>query len=482
VKRVTSFLDNAWSAPEGAPQPVADKYSGAEIAAFHETTPEQVERVIAHAQAAFDGPPIAIADRVDILRRVATGIESRADALRDVICAESGQTLAEAAKEVERAALTLRVTAEEATRLHETMVPVGGMPGGAGKLGYLRRKPLGVVVAITAFNSPLNTPVHKIAPALAAGNSVVLKAPSLTPVASTILCDLFAQAGLPPGWLGTVVGAGRTVGEQLLTDPRPAFYHFTGSTEVGAHIARSIGLRRSSLELGSIAATLVAADADLEAVAADIARAGFAKAGQVCTSTQIVYAERAVASDLTALLADRAQALPAGDPRDARIRVGPMISQAEAIRVEDWIRDAALAGADILVGGRRQGSVVEPTVLTNVPDDHRLIRSEVFGPVVTVIPVSDLSEAIAHFNALPYGLAVGVFTNDLQKAFLASERLRAGTVHINSASSSRLDAMPFGGVRESGHGKEGPRYAIEEMTEERLILWHGVTTGHTRAQ
>ncbi len=475
MKPVTSFLNNSWTPAEGPPQAVIDKFTGAQIAAFHETSPERVSDVIASAEAAFAGPPIPVAERVRILGLVATGIESHADELRDIICAESGQTLTEAAKEVERAALTLRITAEEATRLHEDMVPIEGMPGGAGKLGYLRRKPLGVVVAITAFNSPLNTPVHKIAPALAAGNSIVLKAPSLTPASTTILCDLFAEAGLPPGWLGSVVGAGRTVGEQLLTDPRPAFYHFTGSTDVGAHIARTIGLRPSSLELGSIAATLVAADANLDVVSADITRAGFAKAGQVCTSTQIVYAERAIADDLTARLADLAQALPSGDPRASDTKVGPMISEAEAIRVEGWIKDAQSAGATLHAGGTRTGTVVAPTVLSNVPADHDLIREEVFGPVVSVIAVEALRDAVAHYNALPYGLAVGVFTNDLQKAFHASENLRAGTVHLNSASSSRLDAMPFGGVRESGHGKEGPRYAIEEMTEQRLVLWHGVT-------
>lgn len=474
MKTITSFLGDAWCPAEGAPQPVIDKYDGTPIAELYETPPELVDAIISRAEAAFLGPPIPVLERVDILHRVALGLEAQRDELRDIICAESGQTLTEAAKEVDRAALTLRITAEEATRLQDTMVPVGGMPGGAGKIGYMRRKPLGVVVAITAFNSPLNTPVHKIAPALAAGNSIVLKAPSVTPISTTILCDLFAEAGLPPGWLTSVVGAGRTVGEQLLTDPRPAFYHFTGSTAVGEHIARSIGLRRSSLELGSIAATLVAADADVAQASTDIARASFAKAGQVCTSTQIVYAERSLADELTARIIDATHALPAGDPRAADTKIGPMISEAEAMRVETWIKDAEAAGAKRHIGGERTGSVVTPAVMTDVSDSQRLIREEVFGPVVSVLPVDDLREAVTHFNGLPYGLAVGVFTKDLGKAFHASENLRAGTVHINSASSSRLDAMPFGGVRESGHGKEGPRYAIEEMTEERLTLWHGV--------
>ena len=475
MKQITAFLGDDWAAPSGRPIPVLDKFSNEPIAELFETSPEKVDEAIARAQSAFAGPPLPLHKQVEILRHVALGIEARAAELRDIICAESGQTLAEAAKEVERAALTLRITAEEATRLHEEMVPVGGMPGGAGKLGYLRRKPLGLVVAITAFNSPLNTPIHKIAPALAAGNSIVLKAPSLTPVSTTILCTLFAEAGLPPGWLTSVVGGGRTVGEQLLTDPRPAFYHFTGSTQIGAHIAQTIGLRQSSLELGSIAATLVAADADPSAVSADIVRAGFAKAGQVCTSTQIVYVERAIAEDLTARIVGLAKTMPAGDPRLPETKVGPMISEAEARRVEDWIDEARTTGAKILCGGTRDGSVVAPAVAIDAPDDAKLIQKELFGPVITVRVVEDLCDAVSHYNALPYGLAVGVFTKELDKAFYAAENLRAGTVHINSASSSRLDAMPFGGVRDSGHGKEGPRYAIDEMTEQRFILWHGVT-------
>ncbi len=471
---ITAFTGDGWIEPGDQPIPVLDKYSGACIAELHESSPEVVERLIGRACAAFAGPPIPLADRIAILDRTARGVEARSDELTDVICAESGQTLTEARKEVERAARTLRTTAMEAVRIEEHMVPVRGMPGGAGKLGYMRRHPMGLVCAITAFNSPLNTPVHKIAPALAAGNAVLLKAPAMTPVASSILCEVFAEAGLPPGWLVSVTGGGRTVGEQILSDPRPAFYHFTGSTEIGRHIAHTIGLRRSSLELGSIAATLVDEGVDVDAVASDIVRGSFAKAGQVCTSTQIVLAHRAVYDDILDAVAERAATMAAGDPREPSTRIGPMISDAEATRVECWVSAAVNGGARQHCGGERDGPVVAATVLSGVRPDDELIRCEVFGPVVSVLPVRDLGEAARFYNALPYGLAVGVFTNDLHRAFAASETLRAGTIHVNSASSSRLDAMPFGGVRESGHGKEGPRYAIEEMTEERLVLWHGV--------
>lgn len=474
MKTITGFMGDGWSAPVGQPVPVLDKYSGNPIAEMFETPPDEVETLIGRAASTFAGPPLALAERVGILRRTADGLLARKAVLTDIICAESGQTLAEAAKEVDRAALTLRITAEEASRVEDTMVPIAGMAGGTGKLGYLRRHPLGVVCAITAFNSPLNTPVHKIAPALAAGNAVVLKAPAMTPVASAILCEVFAEAGLPPGWLVSVTGSGRTVGQQILTDPRPAFYHFTGSTEIGRHISQTIGLRQSSLELGSIAATLVDVGVDVAAVAADIVRASFAKAGQVCTSTQIVLAERSVYSDILEAVTAAAADMVAGDPRDEATRIGPMIAQAEAARVARWVSAAQASGAQIHCGGEHDGSVMGATVISEVSPEDELIRHEVFGPVVSILPVDDLAEGGAFFNALPYGLAVGVFTNDLKRAFAASETLRAGTVHVNSASSSRLDSMPFGGVMESGHGKEGPRYAIEEMTEERLILWHGV--------
>lgn len=474
MKTITGFMGDGWSAPVGQPLLVLDKYCGDPIAEIYETTPDEVEVLIGRAASAFAGPALALEERVGILRRTAEGLMVRKAVLTDIICAESGQTLLEAAKEVDRAVLTLRITAEEASRVEDTMVPIAGMAGGTGKLGYIRRHPLGVVCAITAFNSPLNTPVHKIAPALAAGNAVVLKAPTMTPIASAILCEVFAEAGLPSGWLVSVTGSGRTVGQQILTDPRPAFYHFTGSTEIGRHISQAIGLRQSSLELGSIAATLVDAGVDVEAVAADIVRASFAKAGQVCTSTQIVLAERSVYFDVLEAVSAGAVGMVAGDPRDAATSMGPMIAQAEASRVERWVGAAQATGALIHCGGERDGSVMGATVLSQVCLSNDLIRREVFGPVVSILPVDDLAQGAALFNALPYGLAVGVFTNDLKRAFAASETLRAGTVHVNSASSSRLDAMPFGGVLESGHGKEGPRYAIEEMTEERLILWHGV--------
>ncbi len=475
MRKLTSFSNNEWDDPAGASLPVLDKYSGEQIAEFYETSASRISNITIRAQETFHTSKIAVADRVSILLRTADGLNSRRSELIDVVVAECGQTLNEAEKEVDRAILTLKVTAEEVKRIQDVMVPVEGMPGGEGKLGYLRRHPIGVVCAITAYNSPLNTPVHKIAPALAAGNAVVIKPPSVTPISTAILCDVFAEAGLPGGWLSYVVGSGRSVGAQLLQDKRFSFYHFTGSSAVGEQIAKSIGLRQSSLELGSIAATIVCADADIPKASADIVRASFAKAGQVCTSTQIVYAEKRIYRLLLEEVVRLAEDMRAGDPRSKDINIGPMISEEDAKRVESWKDEAISNGAKCHLNGERKGSVLQPTILSDVPELSKLICDEVFGPVVSVVQVADVDEAIRAYNSNPYGLAAGVFTNDLSKAFYVTENLRAGTVHVNSASSSRLDPMPFGGVQFSGHGKEGPKYAIEEMTEQRLCLWHGVT-------
>lgn len=474
MKIITSWIDGAWSAPAGAAVNVLGKYSGAPIAQLHQSSSGDVERAIAAAERAFTRGRLPISERVAVLNRVAVALTLRSAEFACIISAEGGSTIGEATKEVERAIITLKATAEESTRIDGDIIPLEGAPGGEEKFAFMLRHPLGVVCAITAFNSPLNTPIHKIAPAIAAGNSVVLKPPSVTPVSSALLCEIFAEAGLPPGWLNYVVGSGATVGEQLLHDERIAFYHFTGSTAVGRRIARTIGLRRSCLELGSIAATILLSDADIGPAIKDIARAGYAKAGQVCTSTQVLYVEATVVDEVRDALSDAVRRLSWGDPALPSTQVGPLISSEEADRVTAWIDRALAGGARRLTGGGRDRAVLEPNLVTDVPENSSLLCEEVFGPVVSLVPVGSLDEAIARYNAGSYGLAAGVFTRDIQLAFNAVRRLRTGTLHVNAASSSRLDAMPFGGIKNSGHGKEGPRWAIQEMSEQRLTILHGV--------
>jgi succinate-semialdehyde dehydrogenase/glutarate-semialdehyde dehydrogenase len=330
-----------------------------------------------------------------------------------------------------------------------------------------------VVCAITPFNSPLNTLAHKVGPALAAGNSVIVKPASYTPLSAGLLVRSLLEAGLPPQLIAVVMGGGGTVGQWLLESPVPAFYAFTGSTEVGEHIQRTVGLRRTQLEMGSLSSTLVCEDADLAKAATACVNAAFRKAGQVCTSVQRLYVHADVVDEFATRVTDVLAATSAGDPRDEKTLVGPVISEKDADRIATWIERAQQGGASVLAGGARQGQVVEPTVLTDVRLSMEVLCQEVFGPVVSLRPFTDLGEAITEINDTPYGLSAGIFTANLGKAFTAVERLHMGSVHVNESSSNRVDLMPYGGAKLSGRGIEGPRYAIHEMTEHRLITLAG---------
>lgn len=448
---------------------VLDKFSRRPVADVFEATPEQIREGVKAAAAAFDKGAPPPRERAVLLRRVGVLLDEARPLLMDTLIAEAGLTVAEAKNEIDRTIATLDITAEEATRINGELVPFGGTAGQENRIGFTMRFPLGVVCAITPFNSPLNTVVHKVAPAYAAGNAVVLKPSALTPLSSEILCRAFVEAGVPEGVLTLLQGPGGRIGNQLLEEQAIAFYAFTGSTRVGKLIAQAAGLRRTQLELGSIASTIICADADLDMAATKACNAGFRKAGQVCTSVQLLLVERSVVGDVTALLHERVKRIRTGDPRDPATSMGPLIAESEAERVENWIREAEKDGADILRGGGRDGSVVQPALLTNVRRGMRIVDHEVFGPLISIIPFDSLDDAVDLANASPYGLAAGLFTRDMSRGLKAARRMRFGGVHINEASSARADAMPFGGVKDSGFGREGPRYAIAEMSEERLI-------------
>ncbi len=469
----TAFINGKWIKLSGEPAPVLDKYLlepfGGVIRAESDTTALAVQE----AQRAFETSPLSPEGRSKILEKTADLIDARSDELADIIIREGGFMRSEASKEVSRAALVFRHSAEEALRLNGEMIPFDGIPGGAGKTGFLQRHPIGVICAITPFNGPLNTPAHKIGPAIAAGNTVVIKPARETPFSACALCDILQEAGLPDGHLNLINGEGTIVGQQLLEDDRIAFYHFTGSTAVGRRIANTVGLRQTSLELGSVAATIICDDAHLEAACAASVAAAYAKAGQVCTSTQILFVEAGVADAVRDRVVEIIKPLTAGNPRDASNRCGPMISEKAAERVSAWIEASIDKGARLLWGGARERSTLQPTLLDNIHPEDQFLREELFGPAMCIVPVASIDEAIDRYNAGRYGLAAGVFTQSLDKASKASRRLRSGTIHINNASSGRLDPMPFGGVKDSGHGKEGPKYAVEEMTERRLVVLHG---------
>lgn len=465
---VRLFVDGVWT--DGATTTdLTDKYSGKTIATVHEADRALVDRAVRGVIAAQEQITMSPFRRYEILSTASRLLAARREAATRIVIADTGFTVADASREVDRACETLLLSGEEAKRIHGEVVPVGAAPEAPDRLAFTIRVPVGVVCAITPFNSPLNTVAHKVAPALAAGNGVVLKPSNYTPLSAEFLVGLLLEAGLPAGLVAMVNGTGPTVGQALLEHPGPAFYAFTGSTGVGEQIQRTIGVRRSQLELGSLSSTIVCADADLDKAVPRAVNAAFRKAGQVCTSVQRLYVDRAVLDEfvtaITAALAGRV----AGDPTDPQTFVGPVISGKDADRIEEWIAKAAAGGASILTGGNRSGNVVAPTVLIDVDAEMNVMCQEVFGPVVSICPFDALDDAINSANNTPYGLSAGIFTTSIANALDAAARLRFGTVHVNETSSNRVDLMPFGGVKHSGFGLEGPRYAVEEMSEQRLI-------------
>jgi succinate-semialdehyde dehydrogenase/glutarate-semialdehyde dehydrogenase len=450
---------------------VADKFTGEPIATVASASREQVSQAVRAAASAFARQRLAPNARYEILHRAAALVESRRDVFASTIVSESGFTISDAENEIARATQTLLTCAEEAKRIAGEVVPIDGAPGQDHRLAFTLRLPVGVVCAITPFNSPLNTVAHKVGPALAAGNTVVLKPATQTPLTAALLCEVLADAGVPAGHLNLVHGKGSDVGTWLLEAPEIAFYTFTGSTGVGRIIQQTIGLRRSQLELGSISSTIICDDGDLGRAVPRCVNAGFRKAGQVCTSVQRLYIHHAILDGFVDSLVAATTSARVGDPRNRATLVGPMISEAEADRAAAWVDEAVAQGARLACGGRHEGALFFPTIVVDATPRMRVMCDEVFAPVISIVPYDSLDEAICDINATPYGLAAGIFTTNVNTAMKAARELEVGTVHVNETSSSRVDVMPYGGVKESGFGREGPKYAIHEMTDERLVTW-----------
>jgi succinate-semialdehyde dehydrogenase/glutarate-semialdehyde dehydrogenase len=462
------LIDGAWVDGLGPRVAVLDKYRLQPFADLTTADAAQVKHAVSSAHAAFRrGAPFAH-ERGAVLERAAVLLEKRLDDFVRTMRLEAGFTASDATGEVRRCVQTLKLSAEEARRLAGEVIPLEGAPNQAGRLGFTLRVPLGVVAAITPFNSPLNTVAHKVAPAFAAGNAVVLKPSSHTPLTACKLAEALIEAGVPRGFVSILHGSADVV-RWLQEDERVRFFAFTGSTEVGRKIQHAAGLRRTQMELGSIAFTILCDDAKLDAALPKIVNAGYRKAGQVCTSVQILLVHESLRTEVETRLTQMVRALPFGDPQEPNTVVGPIISEKEAVRIDAWIQEAVASGAKRLVGGERRGAVVPPTLLTSISDTMKVGCCEIFGPVVCVVPFRTLDEAIERVNATPYGLATGIFTNRLGDALAAARRLEVGGVHINETSSSRVDMMPYGGSKDSGFGREGPRYAVEEMTEERMV-------------
>ncbi len=448
---------------------LTDKFKGNVYGEMAVASPRQVEAAVSGLVEGARSSKLSPYDRYRILSEAARLIASRIEPLIELMRNEAGFTRADGENEVRRCVQTLELSAEEGKRLSGELVPMRAADGVANRMGFTIREPRGVVCAITPFNSPLNTLAHKVGPAIAGGNAVIIKPSNFTPLSAVELCRALIDAGLPPGLLALVHGPGAKIGRQLLADQRIAFYAFTGSTLVGREIQQAAGLRGVQLELGSIASAIVCHDADLDKAIPKIVNAAFRKAGQVCTSVQRLYVDRRIVEQFASRFVEVVQGTKAGDPADTSVVVGPMITREHAERAAAWVKEAVDSGARILTGGVCDGSVFLPTVLDHVRSDLRVVCEEIFAPVVCLIEFEDVDDAVMSANSSPYGLAAGLFTSDLGTAMRMARKLRFGGVHINEASSARVDVMPFGGVKESGYGREGPAYAIREMTEERLI-------------
>jgi acyl-CoA reductase-like NAD-dependent aldehyde dehydrogenase len=448
---------------------VRSPYSGELVGRVAKAGAAEARRAVDAAEAAMRDP-LPAHKRAEILVRVAGYLGRRQDEVARTISAEAGKPLKAAKVEAARAMSTFTMAAVEARKLAGEMVPMDASQAGAGKLAFTLRRPIGVVGAISPFNFPLNLVAHKIAPALAAGCAVVLKPASQTPFSALLLAELETEAGLPPGWLNVLVGTASEIGDVLVEDERVRAITFTGSGEVGWKLAERAPRKRVKLELGNATPVIVEADGDLDDAAAKLAANAFSFAGQSCISVQRIYVHRSRYEELLDRLLPRVQALVVGDPADEATDVGPLIDRGARDRVLAWIEEAREAGAEILTGGELEGELLRPTVIANAGPELKVSCEEVFGPVCTVTAYDTLDEALALANGTRYGLQAGIFTGSVKTALAAAERLEFGGVTINEAPTFRADQMPYGGVKDSGNTREGPAYAVRELTEDRLVV------------
>jgi acyl-CoA reductase-like NAD-dependent aldehyde dehydrogenase len=450
-------------------QEVRSPYSGEVVARVARGGTDEARKAVDAAERAMR-EPLTAHRRAEILEAVARLLVERHDEVARTISAEAGKPLKAARVEAERAVSTFTNAAVEARRLAGEMVPMDASPAGVGKLAFTLRVPIGVVGAITPFNFPLNLVAHKIAPALAAGCAVVLKPAAQTPLSALLLAELELEAGLPPGWLNVVVGRASEIGDVLVADERVRLITFTGSAEVGWKLRERAARKKVSLELGNATPVIVEPDADVDQTAAKLAANAFSFAGQSCISVQRIYVHRDTYEQFVARFLPRVAALKVGDPADDETDVGPVIDDEARERIVAWIEEARTAGASVLAGGDVVDGLIRPTVLADVTPEMKVSCAEIFGPVCTVTPYDSLEEALALANGTEFGLQAGVFTSNLETALAAASALEFGGVTVNEAPTFRADQMPYGGVKASGNTREGPHYAVREMTEERLIV------------
>ncbi len=461
------------AAREGRWTEVKDPGTGEVIARVPSAGKAEVSAALGEAeQGTRIGRSLPTHERMRILRRAAELIEADQEAIALIIARESSKTLREARKETARCIDTLRLSAEEARRQGGEVIRFDQFPGSGNRMGFWDRGPVGIVVAITPFNDPLNLVAHKVGPAIAMGNAVVLKPSEKTPLSALKLAEILYEAGLPGSMLSVLTGSSLHMGTRLIEDPRVRMVTFTGGLKTGQRIAHQAGLKKISMELGSNSPAIILEDADLAQASRATVSGAFWAAGQNCLGVQRIFIQESVYGVVRERIIALTRQIKMGDKLSESTDMGPLINEREAMRVQDWVNDAKRRGAKVLTGGQRQQGYYQPTILENVPPGAIVLEEEVFGPVATLVPVVDLDEAIRQANSVNYGLQAGVFTSDIRRAFKAIQELEVGGVMINDSSDYRIDAMPFGGVKGSGLGREGVRFTCEAMSEPKVVCFN----------
>jgi len=450
---------------------VLDRYTGKPFVSISQASKEHVDLAVQSARKSFNSVKLSPYERYKVLFKLAQLIRDNTEELAKTLVREVGKPIKEARLEVKGVAENYENLAEEAKRITGEMVPVDANPGSESRIAFTLRVPVGIVCAIAPFNYPLSLMTSKVGAAIAAGNTVILKPTQQSPVSACQLVELILEAGLPPEHAQLILGSGSTAGEWLLENQDINFYTLTGSAEVGEHITRSIGLRRCAMELGSNAAVIVHKDADVKKAAVACAQRGFYHAGQVCISIQRIYVHKDIQEAFIAEATRFAESLVMGNPMEETTTLGPMISEKDVLRVAEWVDEAVSQGAKVVTGGKPQGErFYLPTILTNVKPDMKVVCEEIFGPVIVIDTYEHFEDAIKATNNSQYGLQAGVFTQDINLAMKAAKEIECGGVMINDTAYYKVRNMPYGGMKRSGFGKEGGKYAIREMTEEKIIV------------
>lgn len=470
------YIDGNWLYKDEI-YPLHSPYSGELIAEISVADETDVKQAIEGAHQAFlRFREFSSHDRANILFRAVELLKEKKDELAEILVKETGKPIRFAKGEIDRTIITYQFSAEEAKRLYGETIPMDAAPGGENRLGMTWREPLGVVAAITPFNFPFNLVAHKVGPALAVGNTVVLKPAEQTPLSALKIAEIFQEAGLPAGALQVVTGSGKVLGDALIQDDRVKKVTFTGSVNVGKQIKAKVGLKKLTLELGSNAGLIVEPDVPIEKIIPRCVEGAFAFAGQICISLQRIYVHHSIYDEFSRQFIDYTKQLKVGNPFLEETDISSMIHPKEMERIDKWIRQAVQSGARIGWGGKSEGNVFLPTVLLDVDRTMDVVCKEAFAPIVSIVPYQDLDEAIEHVNDSIYGLNAAIYTSDLNKAIYAAKRLEAGGVVVNDIPTFRVDHMPYGGVKESGYGREGIKYAIQEMTELKFVTIKTIET------